>query len=294
MYIKKPLKEAEAVGGRRKYMALLTCNFESGYLKGNTEIYVILPDWDKRSAPEDFYAERKTYRVLWLLHGGGGDASDWIRKSKVELYACENDLVVVTFSGCNAMYTNWQTFANGMDYEGFFFEELIPLVSGWFPVSQKREDHFIAGLSMGGAGALKFAVMHPELFAKCACLSSSGKKFDLDYVDDGDRSNPVQAQPKNAIANAGGMEGFYYSADNIRYRLEMLARENRLSELPELFLSCGEADHHFGEFRDFLNYAKQTGVSLTSESIPGYQHEWRFWDLALQHALHFFGMHTRQ
>lgn len=274
-------------------MALLTCNFESEYLKGNTEICAVLPDRDKSIAPEKFYGERKKYRVLWLLHGGGGDYSDWIRKSRIELYACENNLVVITFSGCNAMYTNWPTFANGMDYEKFFFEELMPLVYGWLPVSEKREDNLIAGLSMGGAGALKFAIMHPELFDKCACLSSTGKKFDLSYMDDNDRSDPVKAQPKNAIANAGGIERFYYSDDNIRYQLKVLAEGEKLDSLPEIFISCGEADHHFGEILDFRKYTDDLGVAVTYESIPGYKHEWRFWDIAIQHAFSFFGLQTR-
>lgn len=275
-------------------MALLTCNFESEYLNGNTEICVILPDWDKEITPEEFYRERKEYKVLWLLHGGGGDYSDWIRKSKIELYACENNLAVVTFSACNSMYTNWRNFGKGMNYENFFFEELMPLVYGWFPVSDQKKDNFIAGLSMGGAGALKYTIMKPELFEKCACLSASGKKFDLGYVDDNDRSSPVQAQPKNAIADAGGIERFYYSDDNIRYRLKMLAEEERLDSLPPIFMSCGEADHHFGEFLDFRDYANDLGVTITYESVPGYKHEWRFWDFAIQQAFGFFGFKTKQ
>ena len=79
-------------------MALLTLNFESEFLKGNTEIHVIMPDREQELDAKKFYTSGKLYPVLWLLHGGGGDYSDWIRKTKLELYACENELVVVTFS----------------------------------------------------------------------------------------------------------------------------------------------------------------------------------------------------
>ena len=76
-------------------MALVTMNFESQYLMVNHEISVILPDKPREQSPADFYGSGKKYPVLWLLHGTFGDHSDWLRKSMIELYACENDLIVV-------------------------------------------------------------------------------------------------------------------------------------------------------------------------------------------------------
>ena len=274
-------------------MALLTLNFESEFLKGNTEIHVIMPDREQELDAKKFYTSGKLYPVLWLLHGGGGDYSDWIRKTKLELYACENELVVVTFSGCNTMYANWKTFADGMDYERFFFEELMPFIYGWLPVSPAKTDNFIAGLSMGGAGALKFAIWHPELFYGCACLSSSGKKYSLRDMDFETEVNPVENQKRNAVLNAGGSEKFYYSWDNIRLQLKRLAERRELGILPDLFISCGKADHHYEEVNDFMEYTSQLGVAVEYEFIPEYRHEWRFWDLAVQHALKHFGFSTR-
>ena len=76
-------------------MALLNLNFMSCYLSGNTEITVILPDWDYRMKPEEFYSSGEKYKVLWLLHGTFGDHTDWLRKSNIELYATEKKLAVV-------------------------------------------------------------------------------------------------------------------------------------------------------------------------------------------------------
>ena len=60
----------------------------------------------------------------------------------------------------------------------YFTKELMPLVYGWLPVSDKREDNFIAGLSMGGRGTIKFAVNFPQLFAAAAVLSAVPVPFD--------------------------------------------------------------------------------------------------------------------
>lgn len=287
------IKNDRYTGEGNTQMALAVFNFESQFLKGNTEICVILPNLPKQETPEAFYGSERKYKVMWLFHGGGGDASDWIRKSSIELYAAENELAIVTISGCNAMYTNWPTFANGMDYTSFFFRELMPLVYGWFPVSEKKEDNFIAGLSMGAAGALKYAITNPERFAGCICLSSCGKAYSLDYVDDGDRTSPPKTQQHNGIANAGGIEKFYYSTDNIRYQLEKRKEEGTLSSLPPVYMSYGEDDHHYEEGLDFKRFAENIGMDLTFTSIPGYKHEWRFWNIGIQEGLKFFGFQSR-
>ena len=130
-------------------MALLTLNFESKYLGGNHNVGVILPDCPYGAVPRKFYEEQKKYKVLWLLHGTFGDYSDWIRKSMIELYATEKNLLVVMPSALNSDYENWPNFGLGFNMWDYFFEELMPLVYNWFPASQDRKDNYIAGLSMG-------------------------------------------------------------------------------------------------------------------------------------------------
>ena len=82
-------------------MSLMTFNFQSSCLSGNTEITVILPDKPWKESPAEFYGSGKKYKVLWLLHGTFGDHTDWLRKSNIELYACEKDLIVVCPNGMN-------------------------------------------------------------------------------------------------------------------------------------------------------------------------------------------------
>ena len=111
-------------------MSLATFNFESTCLQGNTTVSVILPDKPRNLTPQAFYGSGKKYKVLWLLHGTFGDHSDWLRKSNIELYACEKDLIVVMPSGLNANYANWEHFSIGYNMYDFLTEELMPLIQG--------------------------------------------------------------------------------------------------------------------------------------------------------------------
>ena len=131
-------------------MALATLNFESQFLNGNTTVSIILPDKTRDVSPDAFYGSGQKYPVLWLLHGTFGDHSDWVRKSMVEIYAREQDLVVVMPSALNSDYSNWDQCMMGYGMFDYLTQELMPVVYNWFPVSDRREDNFIAGLSMGG------------------------------------------------------------------------------------------------------------------------------------------------
>lgn len=181
-------------------MALYELNINSQYLKGNEEITVIMPDKPGNIEPRDFYKKDKKYKVLWLFHGECGDCSDWVRKTQIELYACENDLIVVMPSAMNSFYSSWPDYAVGYDFPGFFFKELMPMIYGWFPVSRKREDNYIAGISMGGEGAYRYAMKNPEKFKGVAILSWHPEK-------------PDNSTQKVADKNSEECPLIYYSED---------------------------------------------------------------------------------
>ena len=139
-------------------MSILTYTYESQYLNNNTQVTVILPDKPRGITPADFYGSGTKYKVLWLLHGTYGDHTDWVRRTNIEMYATEKNLVVVMPSALNSNYSNWTDYMLGYHMYDYLTEELMPLIYGWLPVSDKREDNFIAGLSMGGRGTIKYAV----------------------------------------------------------------------------------------------------------------------------------------
>lgn len=269
-------------------MSLIHYNFESQYLNNNTDVNIILPDKPRDKTPEQFYGSGKKYKVLWLLHGTFGDYTDWIRKSNIELYACERDLIVVMPSGLNADYVNWPDFALGYNTWDYLFEELMPLVHHWLPASDKREDNFIAGLSMGGNGTLQYAAGHPEKFGGAAILSCAPR--DLHQLAK-DLEDPEFAKVNyrlvNGIRNAGGMEGYLNSPINVWDRLPELIEQDAL---PPLYFCCGKNDFLYDRYKAFKEYAQKLGLKATFEEFDGFTHEWRFWDLTIQKALTFFGL----
>ena len=265
-------------------MALVNFDFQSDCLKGDTEISVILPDkpWGKN--PTEFYRSGKKYPVLWLLHGTFGDHSDWVRKSNIELYACEKDVIVVMPSGLNANYANWPNFSLGYNMYDFLFDELMPLIYGWFPASDKREDNFVAGLSMGGRGTCVYAFSRPEKFGGAAILSACPRNVKTMAEDD----PRMWERTLGSIENQGGLENYLNSYENSWDILDKLVEEK--ADLPKLYFACGEDDMLYKPYMIFKKHAEEIGLDAKFEEIPGYRHEWRFWDLTIEKAMNYFGL----
>ena len=263
-------------------MALMHLNYASKYLAGNTDVNVILPDLPREQSPGEFYTSGKRYPVLWLLHGTYGDYTDWIRKTNIELYAAEKELIVVMPSALNSDYANWPDFALGYDGYSFLTEELMPLVYGWLPASPLRQDNFIAGLSMGGRGACGYAFHHPEKFAAAYIMSACPQ--DMRNVN----LNSVWAhRDQNRLKNTGGLEGWLQSPQNLWDMVPSLAE--RRDQLPKLYFACGTSDAlMYQNFLEFERYAKQCNFPAEFIEKKGYSHEWRFWELCIQDAVEKF------
>src|SRR3712207_4064507 len=108
--------------------------------------------------------------VLYLLHGLSDDDTIWLRRTSIERYVAPLGLAVVMPQVHRSFYADERY---GGRYWTFLSEELPALVDSWFRVSQRREDTFVAGLSMGGYGALKWALRQPDRFAAAASLSGA-------------------------------------------------------------------------------------------------------------------------
>lgn len=263
-------------------MALLTLNFESQYLGNNHNVGVILPDKPRNLTPEEFYGSGRKYKVLWLLHGTFGDYSDWIRKSMIELYACERDLIVVMPSAMNSNYANWPSFGMGYQMYDYIFEELMPLVYHWLPASDRREDNFLAGLSMGGRGTCVLAFNHPEKFAGACVLSA----VPSDLRELQRQGGHLWERMRKSAVNFESEEAFVDSYQNTWKVLENCVAQG--TDLPKLIFGCGESDMLYPDFQAFRKKADAMGLQAEYFSIPELKHEWRFWDLGIQRALDFF------
>ena len=141
-------------------MPYFDMNFKSDSLNRNTTVSVILPE-----------KPRESFKTLYLLHGLSDDHRAWLIRSGIVRYARKYDVAVVMPDAARSWYADTAT---GEKYFTLITEELPTLCRGYFAgMSARREDNFIAGLSMGGYGALKAALTYPERYAGCASLSGS-------------------------------------------------------------------------------------------------------------------------
>lgn len=237
-------------------VALIRCDFDSEALELRTSMTVILPDQDAEAPPP----------VLYLLHGLTDDHSAWSRFTSVERYAADYGLAVVMPQVHRSFYANE---AYGMRFWDFLSAELPERVKQFFRVSGRREDTFVAGLSMGGYGAMKWALREPERFAAAATLSGA---LDLAYIQEHDLRPHIRALVARVFADrvvAGGDEDLLH-----------LLRSGDPARLPRLMLRCGTEDHLLAQNRRFAAACKANGVELNAGFGPG-EHAWSYWDAQL-------------
>ena len=193
--------------------------------------------------------------------------------------AQEKDLIVVMPSALNSFYTNWPEVMMGIRVCDYIVEELMPLVYNWFPASDRPQDNFIAGLSMGAIGTAKFAANYPQRFAAAAAFSAA--PVNLHQSPDTSISENIVTQLKKAH---GGIEGAIHSVDNT---WDLLVE--RKKEIPPMYFTCGTDDPHYPAlYLPFKAHALANDLPMTFEEIEGYTHEWRFWDKAIEKAFAFF------
>jgi putative tributyrin esterase len=243
-------------------VALIRCDFDSEALELRTSMTVILPDRDSGDPPP----------VLYLLHGLTDDDSAWSRYTSVERYAEAHGLAVIMPQVHRSFYANE---AYGMRFWDFLSAELPETVRKFFRVSQRREDTFVAGLSMGGYGAIKWALREPERFAAAATLSGA---LDLAYIQEHDLRPHMRALVGRVFGDrvvAGGDEDLLH-----------LLRVADAPRLPRLMLRCGTEDHLLAQNRRFVAACKASGVGLDAAFGPG-AHAWDYWDAQLPAVLDF-------
>ena len=205
--------------------------------------------------------------VLYLLHGLSDDCTIWERRTSIERYATEKGIAVVMPEVRRSFYADE---AVGEQYWTFVAQELPQLIARTFRVSTAREDTFVAGLSMGGFGAFKLALNHPERFAAAASLSGA--------VDPASLS--LDLNTGNLAERVWGGREIAGTADDL---LGLLGRRDP-AELPALFLDCGTEDQLLDQNERFLATAGEAGVEVTSRLRPG-AHTWDFWDEGIQDVL---------
>ena len=253
-------------------MALLHMTFTSQVLEMNVDMDVILPENTEGLIGMDGKAS-DTYPTLYLLHGMSDDHTIWERRTSIERYASDKNLAVVMPTTDLGWYTNMHF---GPRYWDFISDELPRVCRSFFPhMSRRREETFVAGLSMGGYGAIKCGLRASETFGWAAGLSSG-----LDIAEELDGHELGSAHYWTDIFGSADM--FRGSFNDLFAAVDDLAASDK--PRPHLFLWCGTEDFLYAHNLRFRDYAREKGLALTYEESPG-DHSWECWDAKIQDVL---------
>lgn len=251
-------------------MAYITVNMMSEALMRTVNINVILPT-DKFAFPGMPEPRRSDFPTLYLLHGVFGSHVDWVCGTRVQRWAEEKGLAVVMPAGENAFYLDHE--ATHANYGDFVGRELPEAMRRMFPLSERREDTFIAGLSMGGYGALRNGLKYHETFGRVAGFSSA-----LVYEGFEERTDDVLLFIESrsyAQDLFGDLSQVAESDKNPVWTARRLAGAG--ADLPELYLSCGTEDSLYDVNVRTRDELRALGFDVTWDEGP-FGHEWDFWD----------------
>jgi len=248
-------------------MALPRIDHVPETVKVNLPLNIILPDPGKLGGIP--VAKRK---VLYLLHGLSDDASAWQRFSSIETIAAEYGLVVVMPSVGRSFYTN---LPNGQEYFTYLTKELPRYLADVFGLTPHREDTLIAGNSMGGYGAFKAALLHPELYSAAASFSGA---LSLDFL----RAFPDDPRIPEFATLFGDLNKLHGSEHDPAVWLKHAA--GNPSALPRLFISVSRKEDVYPLSSMFHAACQSLGVQSEYHEEDG-SHDWFFWDKQIRHFL---------
>ena len=258
------------------FNVLMRINFRSQVLALQDAMNVILPD--DRTEGE--------FPVLWLLHGGGGNENDWVEETGIRRYADQRKIAVVM---PHAGYSRYCNMYWGADYFDFLTQELPKIVKHMFPrVSTKREDNFIAGLSLGGSGAISLGMRRPDLYGAIGVLSASSV-IPLEYLRAKSAGGP--AAPGGPGHKSVNMVNFGVEDTNdlkgnpehdVLLNAENVIREHK--PVPKVYHAVGTEDHAYPVglgLKEFFEGFEGNPFRYEFHTEHG-AHNWEFWDKWIQ------------
>jgi S-formylglutathione hydrolase FrmB len=260
-------------------MAQLRCDFFSEVLGLSTSMSVILPQETSSQIGMRGSVHGADNPTLYLLHGLSDDDTIWCRRTSIERYVAPLGLAVIMPQVHRSFYTDE---VHGNRYWTFLSEELPVIARAFFRLSDRREDTFVAGLSMGGYGALKWALREPDRFAAAASLSGAldiaGRQRAGGPPEDPDRLNRVFGD--KPVAGTG---------NDLMWLLD---QTDTSAAVPRLHVSCGTEDALYDANRTFHDACRANGVDVTVDFGPG-EHDWGYWDAKIQEVLAWLPLPAR-
>ena len=259
-------------------MALVELNFFSPVLEQQSRVLVALPELSE--------LDGTPLKTVWMLHGYSGNCTDWQRLSGIERHAVSRRVAVVMPDAENSFYADM---AFGKPWFTYLTKELPEYLMRVLPLSDRREDCFIGGLSSGGYGAMKIGLTFPERFSAIACLSAYNipEDFSWQYAD-----KPEGWRRMFRLCYGDLFPDGMMGSEHDLWTLADHVRKSGASR-PRIYHVWGDRDvarrgalimnRFFTESADFDYFGKE---------YPGV-HDFDFWDARLPEMFEFFGLPGR-
>jgi Predicted esterase len=255
-----------------KEMAVADVNYFSNVLMRQVTYRAVVP--------AETASAKAPFKTLYLLHGIKGDYTDWVVHTRVAKLAMAHNMAVIMPSGENSFYVDHKSPSSA--YGEFIGSELVQETRKLFPLSHKREDTYIAGLSMGGYGAIRNGLKYHDTFGALAGLSSA---LILDNaVESTEDAEWILAKRSFYESVFGDLSKLKGSDKDPEALIRQIKKEN--GAMPRIYLACGTEDRLIDvnhKFRDFLT---AEGVDHTYEESNGI-HDWKFWDEYIEKVLNW-------
>ncbi len=239
-------------------------------------------DWHFNLYLPPGYDNENCYSIIYLLHGSGGNETDWNPGIKLIDSLIINGVISPIIAVAPSSGTSW--WIDGLEnFESAFFNDLIPYVENTYQVCNQRDKRFIAGFSMGGYGALRYSLTHPDLFSAAILLSPA--LYD-------------ELPPPESSARESGAFGKPFD-ENIWIQKNyptILLKSNDDKEKVLLIITVGDDDWNHPEGINynidwqanllFSKYNKELGGPAELRVYNG-GHDWNLWLEAFSESLIF-------
>src|SRR5947209_2627901 len=248
-----------------------TVQFQSKLVNATLPYNVILPPGYRTSTTT-------RYPVLYLLHGLTGHYSDWLTRTNVADYAAQYRMIVVMPEGKDGWYTDSATVPNDK-YESYILKELIPDAQKRYRTIEARYGRGVAGLSMGGYGALKLGLKFPDMFVFAGSISgalAAPAWTENDLKDPG----PI----RDSVLGVFGPAGSETRKANDIFEIVRALPAGRVAALPYFYLDCGTEDTFSNSSSQFAALLREKKIPHEYRELPG-THNWGYWDQQVREVL---------
>lgn len=253
---------------------------ESKYLKGTRHYSVYLP--------ADYQVSERTYPVLYLLHGAGDNHTSWEQFGEVRHIADKAIADGTATPMIIVMPDAHEGYFNELDHswhgEDFFFKELIPHIEKNYRVKTDKQFRAVAGLSMGGGGAIGYALRHPDMFSAVCPLSAAPGP--ADYKEFIERAYRRIGKERTDRQSKEVLDSTYIETNLIEKFLSLEGEQLEKVRKLRWYFDCGDDDHlsiRLGGMREAMDKQK---ISHEYRIRDG-RHNWEYWRGSLPEVLKF-------